>query len=101
MWWGFAVLATAAGLAIFAFAKGYYRLIGLVVIAMPHLVGAPHASGPEFGHPDPNVVSILSELHQQFIIASGITNFIFWVSLGVVSAWAVNRWILNNVVIHA
>lgn len=42
LWWLGTAAATAAGLAIVALAPGWLRLAGVAVIALPHLVGAPH-----------------------------------------------------------
>lgn len=96
-WWIFAVLASAAGLALIAFAPKLRKFAGVGFIGLPHVLGAPHTTGPKFNHPDPNAVAVLSELHQQFIIASGVANFVLWLCLGLVCAWAVNRWVLKDV----
>jgi len=95
-WWLLTVLASGIGIGTLAFAKSYFKLIGLVLIAVPYLIGAPHPTGPEFMHPDANAVAILTDLHHQFIIASGITNLIFWLALGSLCAWAVNRHVLDK-----
>jgi predicted cobalt transporter CbtA len=44
-----------------------------------------------FSHPDPAAVAALTELHEQFLIATGVGNLIFWIALGLVSGWAVSR----------
>lgn len=41
-WWVFAAVATAAGLGLLAYLPGLARWAGLILIALPHLVGAPH-----------------------------------------------------------
>ncbi|SFH97316.1 CbtA family protein [Albimonas pacifica] len=41
-WWVMAALGTAAGIAVLAYVPGPARWAGLVLIAAPHLVGAPH-----------------------------------------------------------
>jgi len=95
-WWTLTVMASGIGLAVLAFAKGYFKLLGPVLIALPFLIGAPHVAGPEFAHPDASAVSTLMELHHQFIIASGVCNLIFWLAIGGLSAWALNRKVLVN-----
>ncbi len=97
LWWMFAVVATAAGIAVLAFADIKFKALGLVMIALPHLVGAPHPAGPAFAHSDPGVVEALTQLHQQFIIASTVANLLFWVVLGACCAFAVKRWVLTDV----
>jgi cobalt transporter subunit CbtA len=95
IWWLFAVLSVSIGLGILTFAVNKIKALGLVFLAMPYIVGAPRLGGAEFLHPDPAVVSALTRLHEQFIVASGITNLIFWLVLGIACAFAFNRWLRN------
>ena len=96
VWWIFAVLCAVIGLAVIAFAAMKLKAVGLIFLALPYLVGAPHIEGPEFSHPDPAAVSALEQLHQQFILASGITNLLFWLALGICCTWVLNRWVLQG-----
>jgi len=95
-WWLLAVIATAVGMAVLAFSPIKYKVTGVIAIALPHVIGAPHMQGPEFSHPDPIAVKALTELHHQFIVASGVTNFIFWIVLGLSSAWVLNKRVLKE-----
>ena len=74
-WWILAIVATAAGLWCLAFAHAQIlRVAGLVLIALPHLIGAPqvaHWSG-----------SVPPELAAQFATTSLGISAIFWVVLG-------------------
>jgi cobalt transporter subunit CbtA len=91
-WWVLAVVSAAVGLGVIAFAPSLYKAGGAVLLALPFLVGAPHPAGPAFTHPDPKVVESLTSLHQQFIIASGISSLMFWLLLGAACAWVLQRW---------
>lgn len=74
-WWLATVAATAAGLALVAFAPGRARkALGVVLIAAPHAVGAPEA--PAHGGAVP------AELAAQFAAASLATAGAFWAVLG-------------------
>lgn len=75
VWWWFAVIATAAGLALIAF-KGtaLWSLVGLALIVVPHLVGAPQPVSHESPIPE--------NLHHQFVVITTVTNLVFWVVLG-------------------
>ncbi len=76
VWWLLTVLLTAGGLGLIAFAGSWtIKAIGVVLIAVPHVVGAPH---PEGGHGG----LAPAELEQAFIYASLITNAVFWLALG-------------------
>ncbi|WP_225025854.1 CbtA family protein [Xinfangfangia pollutisoli] len=46
VWWWGTVLATGAGLALLAYGRGpIYVVLALVLLAAPHLIGAPHLDG--------------------------------------------------------
>jgi len=96
-WWVMTIFLTSAGLAALAFAPTLVKIGGLVLLATPHLIGAPHLSGPEFSHPDSLAVQALMSLHSEFIVASAITNAVFWLVLGLLSAWLLNKWVLRGV----
>ncbi|WP_442583297.1 CbtA family protein [Mesorhizobium sp. ASY16-5R] len=74
-WWIATVVATAAGLALIAF-RGtvVLSIIGVALIVLPHVVGAPQPASHESPIP--------ADLHHQFVVASTVTNLIFWVLLG-------------------
>ncbi|MFT7372734.1 MAG: cobalt transporter subunit CbtA [Oleiphilaceae bacterium] len=95
-WWLLSVIVSGLGLGILALAKWGYKILGVLCIALPFLVGAPHSTGPEFGQADERVVAILMDLHQQFILASGMTNLVFWLALGLLCAWGLNRMVLHD-----
>lgn len=95
-WWLLAVAGVGLGLLVIAFAPLKFKLLGLVLVALPYVVEIPHHTGPAFTHPDPDVVAALTQLHQDFIITSGVSNFVFWVAMGIVSALLVTRWVLAN-----
>jgi cobalt transporter subunit CbtA len=84
MWWLLTVCVTAAGLWIIAFLPPrYLKLLGVVLIALPHVFGAPQ--------PDTHGGLAPEELRNTFIYTSLITNALFWIVLGVLSAYFFNR----------
>lgn len=94
LWWILAVVAVAAGLLILSFAPFKYKALGLISLVIPYVVSIPHHQGPTFAHPDPSVVEALTRLHEQFLLSSAISNLLFWLALGVIAAWALNRWVV-------
>ncbi|MDP3815647.1 CbtA family protein [Pseudomonas sp.] len=83
-WWIGTAATTAAGLALLAFARPWWlRLLGLALVPLPHLIGAPHPQVHESLAPE--------ALGQQFIYASLLSNALFWAALGLVSAWLFTR----------
>lgn len=84
LWWASTAASTAAGLALIVFAQhGLLKALGVAILVVPHVIGAPQ----------PQVHSALAPdtLEAQFKIASLITNAVFWVALGLISAWWFRR----------
>ncbi|MBL4872065.1 MAG: CbtA family protein [Rhodobacteraceae bacterium] len=86
VWWAGTVAATIAGLSAIAFGKSWLPWgIGIAVVAIPHLIGAPI---PEvFGG------SVPPELAAEFAGRSITVGAIGWVGLGVLSAYF---WLKEN-----
>lgn len=99
-WWVLTVAAFLVGLGLLAFAPIKWKALSIALFALPYLLGAPHTSGPEFTG-EAERVAALHELHSNFIVASGVTNLLFWLALGIVCAWCVNRWVLKGASNHA
>ena len=75
-WWIFTVVATAAGLALLLLQKKlYFRLISIIFVLIPHILGAPEVQD------DSSLLPV--ELEKRFVIVSLITNLCFWLVLGV------------------
>lgn len=84
-WWLAAAASTALGLWLMIFRKGaLFCLVGLIIIALPHAIGAPRVE--EFGDLVP------AELAAQFAAASIVTGAIFWAMLGWLSGTFYQRY---------
>jgi len=83
MWWFATVLATAIGLwLLFGQRRWPFRITGMVLALIPHIVGAPAAIGE-------NIVP--DWLIRKFGIASVASQAVFWVMLGTVGGFIYNR----------
>lgn len=83
-WWITAVLATCAGVTLIAFGNNpLYVAVGVILIATPHIIGAPHL--PFYGGVAPPELSAL------FVSRSLFVGMISWVSLGAVAGYFWNR----------
>jgi cobalt transporter subunit CbtA len=83
-WWIGTAAATAAGLGLLAFARHWpLRILGLLLLAVPHLIGAPQ--------PEVHASLAPAALEQEFILASLLTNALFWSALGLAAAWFYSR----------
>jgi cobalt transporter subunit CbtA len=75
IWWLTTVLFTAAGLSLLVFARTWaIRMLGVGLLGVPHLIGAPQAQFHSSTAP--------VELVDSFIYATVLANFVFWLSLG-------------------
>ena len=84
VWWLLTVIVTAVGLWIIAFQpKPYLKLFGVALLLLPHIFGAPQTE--VHGGLAPY------ELRSAFMYTSLATNAIFWVVLGMLSAYLFNR----------
>lgn len=78
-WWIFAGAAAACGLGLLRFGKAWpWRLVGIVALILPHLVGAP--TPERFGGGAP------PELTARFAATSIAVSAIFWALLGWLTA---------------
>jgi len=93
IWWMLAVSLTGIGLAIFAFSPRYYKGMGLILIMLPHLMGAPIAEIHGFSHPDPAAVQVLTELWHQFIVQTSIANALLWIIIGATTGFLCHKFI--------
>ena len=79
-WWLLAVICTALGLGLIVFQRQTIgALTGVVFCLLPHVIGAPHAEAND---------RVPAELKGAFLGATYLANAIFWVALGLISAWS-------------
>ncbi len=84
LWWLATVGLTAGGLALAAFSRpAWAKAIGIVLIVLPHVVGAPH--------PVDTASPLPPELAAQFVAASLVASAVFWAVLGAASGWLHGR----------
>jgi predicted cobalt transporter CbtA len=75
-WWIATATATSIGLCLLAFrSAAWAAVLGLGLIALPHLIGAPLA--PE-SHSE-----VPAALSHRFIVVVTLTSLLFWALLGV------------------
>ena len=96
-WWMITTLCVGAGLLILAYAPLKFKVVSVALFALPYLLEVPHHQGPAFTYPDAEAVTALTQLHQQFIVASGATNLVFWLVLGLLCAWVLKNKVLKDI----
>jgi len=84
IWWIATAGATAAGLALLVLRRSAWAAaLGVCLIALPHVVGAPQ---PAEIHTD-----VPAALSQQFVVAVTLTSLLFWLLLGSLTSLAYRR----------
>ncbi len=84
VWWWATVAATAGGIACIALARPVaVKALGAVLIALPHIVGAPH--------PESHASDVPAGLAASFAANSLAASALFWIVLGGLLGWAVAR----------
>ncbi len=84
LWWIATVLATAGGLALLVFRTSpLWAAVAVALIITPHLIGAPQ--------PEEAATLVPEDLHHRFVVAVTVTSFLFWIALGISSAWFFER----------
>lgn len=78
LWWLLAVGLTAVGLGLIIGRRRrwIFRVVGGVLLLLPHAIGAPEATGPQ---------AIPSSFLREFALASILGNGLFWLVLGVLA----------------
>jgi cobalt transporter subunit CbtA len=83
-WWLLTAAATAVGLLLlFSHAQVWVRALALLLIIAPHLIPAPH--------PAVEGSLVPAALQQEFRVATLVGNALFWLALGLASAWTFRK----------
>jgi len=94
-WWLTTITLTAIGLGLIAFAHISLKAAGVVLLAIPHVLGAPLPAliegASHFSHPDPQAVLALEALAKEFLQATAIANAAFWIVLGLSCGYFINK----------
>jgi cobalt transporter subunit CbtA len=86
VWWLATVIATLGGIALIAWPrKAGLALVGLVLLVLPHAIGAPHPDLAEASKVPPALAA-------QFVAASLVSAAVFWAALGTLSGWLQRRY---------
>lgn len=85
LWWVVTVLLSAIGLYLTVLRqKIWAKVLGLLLIVLPHLYGAPHPE--DIASPVPALIA------SQYAVASLATNLFMWAVLGLALGWLLQRY---------
>jgi cobalt transporter subunit CbtA len=84
VWWAATALLTGSGLAMVIFMReAIWRMLGVALIAFPHVIGAPHQAEHAGVVPE--------ALAQQFVVTATVTSLLFWICLGTSTGYLFRR----------
>jgi cobalt transporter subunit CbtA len=84
IWWLGTAFASAGGLALLAFGKGWmWRVAGLALLVAPHAIGAPVPPSHDAAYP--------AGLAGEFVVASIVVSAVLWSLSGLASGWLYAR----------
>ncbi len=84
LWWLGTAAATAAGLALLVFARGRWKVLGAMLLPLPHLMGVPAPLPASPGGPPEALIS-------EFRLAVLVSGALFWAVLGSGCGWMWGR----------
>ncbi len=85
LWWVMTAVGTAGGLALIAFGRAVlWKALGTALIVLPHAIGAPHVETVGSG-------TVPAELVAAFVTATLVANLFFWLVIGAVAGYVLNR----------
>lgn len=92
-WWIITIILTALSLWLIAFENIVNKVIGLVLMTVPHIIGAPQPEIHGFDNDNPIAVAALTDLWHQFILQSSLANALLWVCIGLAAGILTKKYI--------
>lgn len=86
IWWLLTVLLTALGLWTIAYQAIIFKGLGVLMLLIPHLIGAPQPESHGFVNTDPEAINALTTLWHEFILQTSVANGLLWLIIGLLSA---------------
>jgi cobalt transporter subunit CbtA len=84
VWWLGTAAVSGLGLALIAFGRSWATaLAGIVIVVLPHLIGAPQPPSHEVAYP--------GALAGEFVIASLVVSAVLWSFSGAAAGWLYQR----------
>jgi predicted cobalt transporter CbtA len=87
------VILTSISLWLIAFQTYYFKAVGLVMMLLPHLLGAPQPEHHGFANTDPTAVTELTQLWHSFVIQTSIANALLWIVIGALAGFLTKKYI--------
>ncbi len=95
MWWLLTVILTALGLWSLAFKPLVFKIVGVLMLILPHIMGAPQPETHGFANTAPDAITALTALWHHFIIQTSLANALLWLIIGLLSALLTKQFIYS------
>ena len=83
-WWLGCATSASVGIVMLVLSNNWpSRALGVVVIVIPHVWGAPQPELP--------ATLVPLALEHQFVLATSVVNGVFWLAIGLISAYTMGR----------
>ena len=92
-WWIMTVIVSIIALWLMVYQRKLYKALGLLLMVMPHIIGAPQPEVHGFVNTDPQAIKELTDLWHQFIVHTTIANALMWIAIGTASGFLTNKFI--------
>ncbi len=94
-WWLLTVVLTVIALWLIAFHSAMNKIIGVLLLLIPHFIGAPQPEIDGFINTDPQAIEALTQLWHKFIIQTSLANALLWLLIGGSSGYLVEKFIYS------
>lgn len=94
-WWLLTVILSAIAFWLIAFEDKQYKLVGILLLTIPHLLGAPQPEIHGFANTDPKAVEALTDLWHSFLFQTYIANALLWIIIGALSGFMTQKFIYS------
>ena len=80
-------------MALLSSIKAHWRWLGVPLLVLPFVIGAPHADGPAFAQFAADAAAQMEQLKSQFVVATAVASAVQWLAIGAVAGIVVPRWL--------
>ncbi len=94
-WWLLTVILTAIALWLIAFYSPMSKVVGVLLLLIPHFIGAPQPEIGGFINTDPKAIEALTQLWHDFIIQTSLANALLWLLIGGLSGYLIEKFIYS------
>jgi cobalt transporter subunit CbtA len=94
-WWLLTVALTAIALWLIAFQENKIKVLGGILLFIPHIIGAPQPEIHGFANTNPQAVEELTKLWHDFILQTSLANALLWIIIGGLSGYFTQKFIYS------